>query len=147
MQIFPVADGRPSSQVENWLVEICSTGGDKPRGLDESAYINIAVSGTWIDPRFLSNKQLPDWLLAAIQQGLDRNREKPEHEVAIQLQADFDQQVNALRVLTERTASCLQRISDSQRQALEVTRYSLQNRLDDITGSSFARRPDHSQNR
>lgn len=109
---------------------------------EQEAVLQIDIAGSWRAPEIsLRGNTTPDWLVQSIQNEFDYGRRQSSTGVAADARQKLEAQIERIQSLVMTASSRGKQEIESHSQTLANAASSLQAALDDLNGTSFARRP------
>ncbi len=103
--------------------------------------LQFQLAGTWEQPQTLASVEAPNWLAKCVHDQQHRQIESQLQQARHVLQDDFQQELSKLQELIHLAAQQGRSELGSHSQQLLATQTRLQQHLDKMTGTEFARRP------
>lgn len=104
--------------------------------------LEIDIAGSWKAPQIsLAGNKTPDWLVKSIQNELDYDRRQSSTTVAAQAREKLEAQIDRIQSLVLTASNRGKQIIESHGTTLADAAISLEKALEELNGTSFARRP------
>lgn len=150
---FNSADGQIAGQMHVDLAHIAGLSEEFARALRQAcreqpgSRLTIDIHGTWQEPVFALPEEAPEFLALSIRNSLDERIHAANAELETQIADQFNSEVAAMERLVNQAAQAGLSIIQDHSQQVAGIRQSLQDSLEEMSGTAFARRPSQSKTR
>lgn len=103
--------------------------------------LTIDIHGTWQEPTFALPAAVPEFLANSLRSSLDERMRAANTELELQLTSQFNSEVATMERLVNRAAQAGIAIIQDHSQQVAGVRKALQDSLEEMSGTAFARRP------